>query len=40
MRIPGRIRISWENDATLKVETEAGTQTRLFSFSAPPAAVS
>ena len=40
MRIPGRIRISWENDATLKVETEAGTQTRLFYFSAPTAAVS
>ena len=38
MRVPGRIRISWENDNTLKVETEAGTQTRLFHFAAPPAA--
>jgi hypothetical protein len=38
MRVPGRIRISWENDNTLKVETEAGTQTRLFHFTAPPAA--
>src|SRR5688572_30779489 len=28
MRLPGRVRISWENDTTLKVETEAGTQTR------------
>jgi len=37
MRVPGRIRISWENDNTLKVETEAGTQTRLFHFTAPPA---
>ena len=37
MRVPGRVRISWDNDTTLKVETEAGTQTRLFSF-APPAA--
>ena len=35
MRIPGRIRITWENDTTLKVETEAGTQTRLLNFVAP-----
>jgi hypothetical protein len=35
MRMPGRIRISWSNDTTLKVETEAGTQTRLFVFGAP-----
>src|SRR5688572_26807699 len=34
MRVPGRIRIGWENDTTLKVETEAGTQTRLFAFGA------
>ena len=40
MRVPGRIRISWENDTTLKVETEAGTQTRLFHFGAAPAATS
>lgn len=32
MRLPGRVRISWEDDTTLKVETEAGTQTRLFRF--------
>ena len=32
MRIPGRIRFSWENDTTLRVDTEAGTQTRLFRF--------
>jgi hypothetical protein len=32
MRVPGRVRISWQDDATLKVETEAGTQTRLFHF--------
>jgi hypothetical protein len=38
MRVPGRIRISWDNDNTLKVETEAGTQTRLLHFTAPPAA--
>jgi hypothetical protein len=34
MRVPGRVRITWENDNTLKVETEAGTQTRLFQFGA------
>jgi hypothetical protein len=32
MRVPGRVRMSWENDSTLKLETEAGTQTRLFVF--------
>ncbi len=32
MRIPGRLRISWQDDNTLKVETDAGTQTRLFHF--------
>lgn len=37
MRIPGRIRVSWENDTTMKVETEAGTQTRLFRFGNQPA---
>jgi len=35
MRMPGRIRISWENDTTLKVETEAGTQTRHLQFIPP-----
>ena len=33
MRIPGRVRISWQDDHTLKIETDAGTQTRLFHFS-------
>jgi hypothetical protein len=40
MRIPGRLRITWDNDTTLKIETEAGTQTRLLRFAAsgpPPA---
>ena len=32
MRLPGRIHITWENDVTLKIETEAGTQTRLLHF--------
>src|SRR5215471_10765095 len=32
MRVPGRLRISWENDNTLKIETEAGVQTRRYHF--------
>jgi hypothetical protein len=36
MRLPGRIRITWEGEATLRVDTEAGTQTRLFRFGAAP----
>jgi hypothetical protein len=35
MRAPGRVHITWQDDSTLKVETEAGTQTRLFQFAAP-----
>ena len=40
MHMPGRLRISWENDTTLKLETDSGQQTRLFNFSntAPPPA--
>jgi len=38
MRIPGRIRISWADEDTLKIETEAGTQTRLFYFKDPKTA--
>jgi len=34
MRVPGRVHISWADDNTLKVETDAGTQTRLFHFAA------
>ncbi len=32
MRVPTRLRITWEDDSTLKVETDAGTQTRLLHF--------
>ncbi|MEQ1757287.1 MAG: hypothetical protein ABL986_03140 [Vicinamibacterales bacterium] len=35
MRMPTRVRISWQDDATLKVETDAGQQTRLLRFAAP-----
>ena len=32
MRVPGRLNITWENDDTLRIDTDAGTQTRLFRF--------
>ena len=32
MREPTRLRISWQDEATLKMETDAGMQTRLFRF--------
>jgi len=39
MRVPGRLHITWQDDQTLKIETDAGMQARLFSFSTPrPAA--
>ncbi len=37
MRVPGRLRITWQDDTTLKVESDAGTQTRLFHFGGKPA---
>ncbi len=37
MRLPTRVRVSWQDDATLKVESDAGTQTRLLRFAAPGA---
>src|SRR5690349_8176099 len=42
MRVPTRLHITWENDTTLKVETDAGQQTRLLHFGeyTPPAAPS
>jgi hypothetical protein len=39
MRVPGRIHIHWENDDTLRIDTDSGTQTRLLHFgSSPPSA--
>jgi hypothetical protein len=38
MRLPGRLHITWDNDSTLRIETDAGTQTRLFHFGATEAA--
>jgi hypothetical protein len=36
MRVPGRFHFTWDNDNTLKVEADAGTQTRLFHFGVAP----
>jgi hypothetical protein len=36
MRVPGRVRISWQDDDTLKIETDAGRQTRLLRFRPGP----
>jgi len=38
MHVAGRIRISWQDDRTLKLETDNGMQTRLFRFEGGPAA--
>ena len=35
MRVPGRLHITWENDTTLRIDTDAGTQTRLLHFGVP-----
>ena len=34
MRRPGRLRISWQDDETLKIEADAGTQSRTLAFRA------
>src|SRR5271168_1885684 len=33
MRVPGRLHITWQDDTTLKIEADAGQQTRVFHFS-------
>jgi hypothetical protein len=35
LREPSHLHISWVDDSTLKLETDAGTQTRLLRFGAP-----
>jgi hypothetical protein len=37
MRVPGRFHITWADDRTLKIDTDAGTQTRLLRFASAPA---
>ena len=34
MRVPGRLHITWQDDNTLRIETDAGTQTRVLRFGA------
>jgi hypothetical protein len=34
MRVPGRLHITWQDANTLRIDTDAGTQTRLFHFDA------
>jgi hypothetical protein len=34
MRLPERVHIQWENETTLRVDTDAGTQSRIFRFGA------
>jgi len=36
MRLPGRLHITWENDNTLRIDTDTGNQTRRFRFDAAP----
>ena len=38
LQVPGRLHISWQDDSTLRLDTDSGTQTRLFHFGAsrPP----
>jgi hypothetical protein len=35
MRVPGRLRIYWQDDDTLRIDTDSGTQTRLLHFGGP-----
>ena len=38
MRVPGRLHIYWQDDNTLRIDIDSGTQTRLLHFEgAPPA---
>lgn len=36
MRVPTRLHITWQDDDTLRVDTDAGMQTRLFHFGGVP----
>ena len=38
MRVPGRLNIHWTDDNTLQLDTDSGTQTRMFKFGGPPPA--
>jgi hypothetical protein len=32
LRVPGRVRLTWQDDQTLRMDTDAGKQTRIFHF--------
>src|SRR5438552_18599756 len=36
LQVPGRLHIYWQNDNTLRMDTDSGTQTRLFHFGGSP----
>ena len=36
VRVPGRVHIEWQDDNTLKIDFDAGTQTRLLHFGGTP----
>jgi hypothetical protein len=40
MRLPGRLHITWQDDNTLRIDSDEGTQTRLFHFDEKAAAPS
>jgi hypothetical protein len=35
LRVPGRFRFTWQDDKTLKMDADTGTQTRVFRFDPP-----
>jgi hypothetical protein len=37
MRVPGRLHVTWQDDNTLRIDTDAGTQSRLLRFNAAAA---
>jgi hypothetical protein len=36
LQVPGRLHIYWQDDNTLRIDTDSGTQTRLFHFGGSP----
>ena len=38
LQVPGRLHITWQDDNTLRLDTDSGTQTRLFRFAGSPPA--
>jgi len=38
LQVPGRLHITWQDDNTLRLDADSGTQTRVLRFGAPPPA--